>query len=182
MTVVGLAFLLGLIVGGGVVVQAVRSGNANWVWRGHPPARPAAVGYGTTLDRRLHLNLSPAARDSITALSCRGTAAIDSLLAPLRPRRDSLLKLIRPALDSLFQTIRPAVELRRGQTRTAIRALLSLPQQQRYDSLNRAEDDQRQKIRDQGTLSPSGGGGGQGPCPGGSGGQGPRGGFDRGSR
>lgn len=181
MALLGLAFLLGLVVGGGVMVQAARSGNAGWIWHGRTPGRPNGASYGMSLDRRLHLNLEPAKRDSITAISCRGMAAMDSLRMPLRQPMDSLSRKIRPALDSLFQTIRPAVETRRAQTRTEIRALLTVPQQQRYDSMNRADDDQRKKARDQGGPS-SGGGGGSGPCTNNSGGPGPRGGFDRGSR
>lgn len=177
MTLLGLAFLLGLVVGGGVIVQAVRSGNATWIWRGRSPSR-TNPGFGTTLDRRLKLNLDQARRDSITAITCRGLAAMDSLRIPLRQPMDSLSRLIRPALDSLFQTIRPAVETRRAQTRTEIRALLSAPQQQRYDSMNHAEDEQRKKSREQVGPPPNSGG----PCSVGAGGQGPRGGFDRGSR
>jgi hypothetical protein len=181
MTMLGLAFLLGLIVGGGVIVQAVRGGNAGWIWRGRTGGRAAAGSYGAALDRKLHLNLDPAKRDSITAISCRGMAAMDSLRVPLRQPMDSLSKLIRPAIDSLFQTIRPAVDLRRAQTRTEIGVLLTPPQRERYDSMNRADDEQRKKMRDQGTPQPNGGGGG-GPCSGSPGGPGPRGGFDRGSR
>ena len=180
MTLLGLAFLLGLIVGGGVIVQAARGGNASWIWRGRPGGRPGSGSYGASLDRRLHLNLDLALRDSITAISCRGMAAMDSLRQPLRQPLDSLSKRIRPAIDSLFQTIRPAVEQRREQTRAEIRALLTTPQRERYDSMNHADDEQRKKMRDQGGPSPNGGGGG--PCSGSPGGPGPRGGFDRGSR
>jgi hypothetical protein len=177
MTLLGLAFLLGVVVGGGIIVRAARSGNATWIWRGRNPGR-TNPGFGTTLDRRLKLNLDQPRRDSITAIYCRSVAAMDSLRSPLRQPMDSLSRLIRPATDSLFQTIRPAVEARRAQTRSEIRALLTVPQQQRYDSMNRAEDDQRKKLREQGGPPPNGGG----PCSAGAGGQGPRGGFDRGSR
>lgn len=165
MTLLGLAFALGLIVGGGVIVEAVRSGNAGWIWRG----RPGGGSYGASLDRKLHLHLESAKRDSITAISCRGMAAMDSIRIPLRQ-----------PIDSLFQTIRPAVELRREQTRIEIRALLTPPQRERYDSMNRTDDEQRKKMRDQGGSPPNGGG--VGPCSGSPGGPGPRGGFDRGSR
>jgi len=76
-------------------------------------------------------------------------------------------------MDSLFQQIRPAIETRREQTRTEVRMLLTPAEQVRYDSMNRADDDQRKKLRDQGPPS--------GPCTS-PGGQGPRGGFDRGPR
>lgn len=182
MTLLGLAFLLGLIVGGGVVVQAVRSGNASWVWRGRSWRRLAGGSYGANLARRLDLNLDLAKRDSITAIACRGMAAMDSIRAPLSGPTDSLYKVIRPTIDSLFQTIRPAIETRRAQTRTEIRALLSVPQQQRYDSMSRADDAQRKKAREQGGSPLGGGGGGGGPCTGSYSGPGPRGGFDGGSR
>ena len=126
MTLLGLAFLLGLIAGGGVIVQAVRSGNASWVWRGRTPGRPGGNGsYGQSLERRLHLNLDQSKRDSITAIACRGMAAMDTIRMPLRQPMSTFS-------DSLFQTIRPAVETRREQTRTEIRALLTQVQQQRY--------------------------------------------------
>jgi len=162
-TLLGLAFALGLIVGGASLAMAARSGKAGWIWRGRGPGRPNGS-YGANLDRRLHLNLDPAKRDSITAIACRGMASMDSLRSPLRQ-----------PIDSLFQTIRPAIETRRQQTRTEIRALLAPAEQERYDSMNRADDEGRQKLRDQG---PPGGGGG--PCNGSPGGPGPRGGFERG--
>ena len=178
MTLLGLAFLLGIIVGGGVIVQAVRSGNASWIWRGRGPGRSNG---GFLAVDRLHLKLDQPKRDSIMAISCRGMAAIDTILQSIRGERDSLNQRIRPKLDSLFQTIRPAIETRRRQTRTEIRALLTPPQQERYDSLNRGDDEQRKKARDQGgNGSPPNGGGG--PCTNSSSGPGPRGGFDRGSR
>ena len=161
MTLLALAFALGLIVGGASLAMAARSGKAAWIL---PSGRPGnrGGGYGASLDRRLHLNLEPARRDSITLIACRGMAAMDSLRQQLRP-----------SMDSLFQQIRPAIETRRAQTRTEIRNVLSATERERYDSLNRAEDEQRKKLRDQG---PSG----AGPCTGSTGGQGPRGGFDRG--
>ena len=177
MSLLGLAFLLGMIVGGGVIVEAVRGGKASWVLREHGLGRSG--GYGVSLERKLHLNLDLTKRDSITAISCRGMAAIDTALQSIHAQRDSLNQKIRPKLDSLFQAIRPIIETRREQTRTEIRLLLTPPQQQRYDSMNRADDEQRKKMREQGG-SPSGGGGG--PCSNSSGGPGPRGGFDRGSR
>ncbi|MGH7592390.1 MAG: hypothetical protein ACRELE_00845 [Gemmatimonadales bacterium] len=161
MTVLTLAFALGLIVGGASLSLVARSGKATWLWRNGRAA--GRGGYGGSLDLRLHLNLDVAKRDTITAIACRGMAAMDSLRQQLRP-----------PMDSLFQQIRPAIETRRVQTRSEIRALLSAPEQVRYDSLNRADDDQRKKMRDQGPP-PSGG-----PCAGSLGGQGPRGGFNRG--
>lgn len=163
MTVVGLAFVLGLIVGGASVALAARSGNAPWVLRGGRGPGRGNGGYGGILDRRLNLDLDLAKRDSITAITCRGMTVMDSLRQQLRQ-----------PMESLFQQIRPAVETRRAQTRTEIRELLTAPQQARYDSMNRADDEQRKRVRDQGLV------GSGGPCTGSPGGQGPRGGFDRG--
>ena len=163
MTLLGLAFALGLVVGGASLAMAARSGKAPWLARG-------GRGAGSWQRLRRQPGSQAAARtsiqarkDSITAIACRGMAVMDSLRQQLRP-----------SMDSLFQQIRPAIETRREQTRTEIRMLLTPPEQERYDSMNRADDDQRKKVRDQG---PPGGGG---PCTS-PGGQGPRGGFDRGS-
>lgn len=161
MTLLALAFALGLVVGGASLAMAARKGKATWLWRNNR-ASVRAAGYGVNLDRRLKLNLDPAKRDSITAVACQGMAAMDSLRQQLRS-----------PMESLFQQIRPAIETRREQTRSEIRRLLTPTGQERYDSMNRADDEQRKKARDQG---PPGGG----PCTGSSGGQGPRGGFDRG--
>lgn len=163
MTLLGLAFALGLVVGGASLAMAARSGKASWIL--HTNRNSGRMGYGASLDRRLQLKLDLAMRDSITAIACRGLTAMDSLRQQLRP-----------SMDSLFQLVRPAIETRRGETRTAIRALLTPVQQERYDSMNRAEDEQRRKVRDQGPSGP-------GPCSGGGpGGQGSRGGFNRGPR
>ena len=110
----GLAFALGLVVGGASLAMAARSGKAPWISRGSRGAGRGS-GYGVSLDRRLHLNLDAARRDSITAIACRG----------MMRAMDSLRQQLRPSIDSLFQQIRPAIETRREQTRTEIRALLT---------------------------------------------------------
>jgi hypothetical protein len=170
MTLLGTAFTLGLVVGAVALGMLARGGRAGWLWYGKA-RQPVSAGYGATLARRLHADLDIGKRDSISVLWCHSEAAMDSIRQPIRGPSDSLFAVIRPRVDSLYQSIRPAVETRRAETRTEIRALLTAPQQQRYDSLNRAEDDQRKK----GTPSPNGG-----SCNGSPGGPGPRGGFDRG--
>jgi len=169
MTLLAIAFALGLVVGGASLAMAARSGKASWILRGHGagPSRQAAS-YGARLQRVLKVPLDSVQRDSITAVWCRGRAAVDSIQ-----------QQIRQPMESLFEQIRPSIETRRQQTRTEIRALLSGAARDRYDSLNRAEDDQRRKARDQGGPPP-GGPPQAGPCPGG-GGPGPRGGMQRGS-
>ncbi len=163
------AFVLGLVVGGAGLAMAARRGHATWIWRNHGGPRPPA-GYATRLSHTLHVDLVPATRDSINAAWCRGEVAMDSIRQPTRPSIDSLFQTIRPRVDSVYQSIKPAVETRRAQTRTEIRALLPAIGQLRYDSLNRAEDDQRTRPAAQGA----------GPCTNSPGGPGPRGGVNRG--
>jgi hypothetical protein len=165
-------FVLGLIVGVAGLALAARRGHATWIWRNHGGPRPPA-GYATRLGHTLHVDLVPAKRDSINAAWCRGEVAMDSIRQPIRPSIDSLFQTIRPRIDSLYQPIKPAIETRRGQTRNEIRALLPAIGQQRYDSLNRADDAQRA-----GGGAP---GGGAGSCNNSPGGPGPRGGVNRGS-
>lgn len=172
------AFLLGLVVGIAGLALAARRGHATWIWRNHGGPRPPA-GYAVRLGSTLHVDLVPAKRDSINAAWCRGEVAMDSIRQPIRPSIDSLFQTIRPRVDSLYQAIKPAVETRRAQTRTEIRALLPMIGQQRYDSLNRADDEQRARP-----SAPGGGGApgsGGGPCNNSPGGPGPRGGVNRGS-
>ncbi len=163
MTLLCAAFAIGLIVGVGGLTLAARAGKANWVWRGRASGRQSQ-GYGANLDRKLDFKLAPSTRDSISAVWCRGQVAMDSIRQTLRL-----------PMDSLFQLIRPAVDMRREQSRSELRAFLSAPQRQRYDSMVRADDEQRKKMRDQGGPPATGG-----PCTGTPGGPGPRGGFDRG--
>ena len=160
MALLGTAFALGLIVGGASLAMAARAGNATWIWRGRGPRTTA--GYGIRIDRALKLNLDAARRDSITAIWERQRHDVDSLQ-----------RTIAPQVDSLFQIIRPAIETRRSETRSAIRALLTAPQQTKYDSMNTADDAQRRKMHDQAVR-------GGPPGPGSPSGPGPRGGFDRG--
>jgi hypothetical protein len=161
MALLGTAFALGLIVGGASLAMAARAGNASWIWRGRSASRTGA-GYGVRIDRNLKLGLDAARRDSITAI-----------WEHQRRDVDSLQRSIAPQVDSLFQIIRPAIETRRTETRNAIRALLTQPQQVKYDSMNAADDAQRRKMHDQAVRGGS-------PGIGSPGGPGPRGGFDRG--
>ena len=177
MTLLGAAFALGLIVGGAVA----RDGGPQRQRR-LDLARPqrsarADAGYGM---RSARPRSAPRPRCAASRLDQRGLVPRGGRHG-LDPPAHSASRLIRcssqfvPRIDSLFQAIRPAVETRRDQTRTEIRALLTPPEQQRYDSMNRADDEQRKKMRDQGGRP-----GAVAPCSGSPGGPGPRGGFDRG--
>ena len=59
MTLLGAAFAIGLIVGGGGIVAAARAGTVNWLGRGRGPGR-SNPGYGVNLDHRLNFKLAPA--------------------------------------------------------------------------------------------------------------------------
>lgn len=125
------AFLAGAAVGVAGLTMAVRSGKAGFVWRGMGRGQ-GGPGGGPAAWIAKELNVSAEQRDSISAIFKRGAAA----------------------MDTIFETIRPAVETRRQQSRTEVRAILTPPQQVRYDSMNQAMDENRKKQRDQ---SPRGG-------------------------
>lgn len=161
LTLLGTAFVLGLIVGGAGIALAARAGVAGWIWRGHGQGRSNTT-YGVRLEGALHLGLGTPARDSITAI-----------WDGQRRDVDSIQHTIWAPTESLFQMIRPAIDARRAQARSEIRALLTAPQQVKYDSMNAAIDVQRKKMHDQGSRGGS-------PGMSGPGGPGPRGGFNRG--
>jgi hypothetical protein len=169
MGLLAVAFAFGLIVGGASLATAARSGSAGWIWRGHTPPPRNNVDWGTRVDQRLHLGLTQSSKDSISSIAKRSMAAIDSIQRPLAPALDSVwLKL-----DSVWQRVAPAVADQRRTMRTQISALLSPLQKEKYDSMSKAEDEQREKAHDQARHG--------GPANmGGPGGPGPRGGFDRG--
>lgn len=125
----GTAFALGAIAGGAGMAAAARSGKVEIDRRGR--------GGRDTMGWLRELQVTEVQRDSITAIYKRDGAGIDSLMA-----------LIRPQTDSLFELIRPQVETRRAETRREVRTLLTPPQQERYDSMVRAYDEQRRKTRE----------------------------------
>jgi hypothetical protein len=135
------AFALGLLLGGASLMMATRAGKADFMWQGQRRGGPG--GQSGWLARELELDA--ATRERVDTVYCRAAVVMDSIQAR-----------IRPAMDSLFETIRPDVEARRQLTRTEIRALLSPPQQEKYDSINRANDENRRRMREQGPN--------RGPC------------------
>jgi hypothetical protein len=125
---------------------AFRAGKADFIWRGPGGGRGpngGPGGYAAWVAKEL--DASAEQRDSIAAIIKRGTAAMDTVR-----------RTIGPQVDSLFESIRPAVETARQQARTEIRALLTPPQQQRYDSMMQAQDETRKTMRDQYRGGPRG--------------------------
>lgn len=187
MTLLVVAFVAGAAIGGGTLAMLVRAGKAEWFWRMARPA-PGRQGpgrsrpqYGVVLDSTLKLGLDQPTKDTISAIWRRGVARIDSIWGN---NHEMWAKV-----DSVLQPYRAPVEASRTQTRNEIRALLSAPQQVRYDSLVKAADEMRRRRREQGPGSGSGSRGGPGDRggPGGPGNHGPEGsgqrgggGFDRG--
>lgn len=150
------AFVVGVLVGGVALTMAFRAGKADFVFRG---GRGMAWGGA---DWTKKLDLAGSTRDTVLAIRRRGEHALDSIVR----------SKIGPQMDSLWESVRTEIESRRGQTRSEIRALLSPTQQQRYDSMTKAADENRRRMRAQG------GRGG----PGGPAGSAGRGGSPRGSR
>jgi hypothetical protein len=166
-------FAVGLAVGVGGTAIALRTGHATWIWRVRRP--PAREPYGTMLDRRLKLNLDPAVRDSINAVSRRGTQELgqiwqDTTYRPLRAKTDSILSPLRAAVDSI-----------RKQTQLKVRSLLSPAQREQFDSMIKADSiARRQGFGGRGGGGPRGGPGDPGQRGGSSGSEQPAGGVDRG--
>ncbi len=135
------AFSIGLLVGGTILMAATRAGKADFLWRGErrdmrgggPTGGPAAW-----IAREL--DLTTATRDSADAIYRRMAVEMDSLRARIRPQ-----------VDSLYEIIRPDVEARRQQMRTEIRALLTPPQREKYDSIVTKDDENRRRMREQGS-------------------------------
>lgn len=145
------ALVAGVVIGVAGLTSMIRAGKADFVWRG--PGGPGGRGpsggrggYGQYLDRELDLNLNAATRDSVSAIWKRSEDSIGEIM-----------DRISVPMDSIYQIIRPDVEARRTQTRAEIRALLAPPQQQRYDSMVKAYDEQRRKMNEQRRRGGAGG-------------------------
>ena len=131
MVLLGLAFGLGLFAGGAGMAVAARAGKVEIDRRGS-----GNRGGGPGWMRELGLNDTQ--RDSIMGIYRRDGQGVDSLMRSIRPQTDSLYDLIRPEVDA-----------RRAETRREVRLLLTPIQQERYDSMVRAYDAERQKMREQ---------------------------------
>ncbi len=141
-------FAMGLLLGGASLMFATKAGKADFMWKGERRGGgPGSGGQAGWLSRELDLDAET--REKVDTIYRRGAAGMDSIHARIRPQ-----------MDSLYETIRPDVEARRQQTRTEIRALLSPPHQEKYDSIIRAMDENRRRMREQSLQR---GGGGRGP-------------------
>lgn len=158
------AFVAGGIVGGAGLVALARNGKADFVFRGGRggPDRgfPMSRKHSDYLARELKISVDAVAADSINAIYCRRVVGIDSLLAQVQEQSRPMMETMYRMSDSLFALIRPEVERRRTQSREAIRALLTPPQQERYDSMIRVDDANRRKQRESGPRPFRG----EGPC------------------
>ncbi len=130
MVLLATAFGLGMVVGGAGMALAARSGKVDIPDRG----TNGRGGPGWLRE----LKLDDAQRDTVMAIYRRDEKGIDSVM-----------RRIRPQTDSLFDLIRPEVEARRTATRQEVRTLLTLPQQEKYDSMVKAYDEQRKRMREQ---------------------------------
>lgn len=142
------AFAVGIVVGVAGLTSAFRAGKADFVWRGMGGGRGMGAGPsggpGAWVAKELAVTRDK--RDSVVAIYKRGSAAIDSIV------RGN----IGARMDSLWESTRPAVEARRSQTRAEVRALLTRPQQERYDSMNHSIDENRTKMHSQSRGGPRG--------------------------
>jgi len=143
MVLLFVAFAAGLVVGVAGLTTAFRAGKADFIWRGMGGGGRGMMGGGPAGGMGAwvakELDVKAEKRDSIIAIYKRGSAAVDSIVHGS----------ISAPMDSLWESVRPAVEARRLQTRADVRALLTPPQQVRYDSMTQASDANRKKMRDQ---------------------------------
>src|SRR5512140_97371 len=108
MTLLVIAFVVGAIVGGGVLGMALRAGKADWVFRlGRPNGRPGngqREDFATRISREL--KLTPSQKESVTAIYRRALADMDSLnQASFKTSRPMWLKI-----DPLVQPFRASVD------------------------------------------------------------------------
>lgn len=130
------AFVVGTMVGGVALTGAVRAGKADFVIRGGHG--PGSGGPGRGYDWIRRLELADSVRDSVMVVARNGECALDSIV---RSR-------IGAEMDSLWESVRTDIEARRAQTRSETRALLSPTQQVRYDSMTKAADENRRRMRE----------------------------------
>ncbi len=145
------AFGVGAVAGGAALTSAIRNGKADFVF---PEGRAPVAGNQGRQDWTRRIGLEGELRDTVMAISRRGERGIDSIVRGA----------MGSTMDSLWESVRPAVEARRSETRAQIRGLLSPELQVRYDSLTKANDENRRRMREQGRSGPGGqdgrGGGG----------------------
>ncbi len=118
-----ITFALGITAGAVGMAAAARSGKVSIEGKDMRPQ--------SWIDE---LHIDAGLRDSVQAIYKEGEEAMDEI----RHR-------IAPQVDSLYQIIRPDVDARRAQTRAEVRALLSPPIRERYDSMVQAADKRRRE-------------------------------------
>ncbi len=130
------AFAVGIVVGGFALTSAIRAGKADFAVR---PGRGSASGgsWRGGSDWMRRLELADTVRDSVMVVARNGECALDSIV---RGR-------IGAQMDSLWEAVRPEIETRRAQTRSETRTLLSPTQQEIYDSMTKATDENRRRMR-----------------------------------
>jgi Spy/CpxP family protein refolding chaperone len=127
----GAAFLLGLVAGGGAVKMTDKPGRRSGD-RDRCEVHHRLVCYWAE-----ELQLTTDQQESLLNVYRAGEATVDSIH-----------KTIRPAMDSLYQTIRPSVDSQRLGIREQVRPLLTPEQREKYDSSVTAWDAQRRQNRD----------------------------------
>lgn len=138
----GAAFLLGLVAGGGAMRLTDKSG------RGPGDRDRCEVRHRQVCFWAEELQLTTEQQERLLAQYREGEVRLDSIHG-----------LIRPQMDSLYQLVRPAVDSQRMVFREQFRPLLTPEQREKYDSTVAAMDEQRRQSRDRNTGEPGGPGG-----------------------
>ena len=133
----GAAFLLGLVAGGGAMMWTDKSG------RGPGDRDRCEVRHRLVCFWAEELQLTADQQESLLSVYRTGEATVDSIH-----------KTIRPAMDSLYQLIRPSVDSQRLGLREQVRPLLTPEQREKYDSSVTAWDAQRRQGRDRNNGTP----------------------------
>lgn len=134
LVVLAIAFALGATAGAVGMAAAARSGKVVIEGKDGRPRH--------WIDE---LQLEADLKDSVLRIYREGEEAMDDI----RHR-------IAPQIDSLYQIIRPDVDARRAQTRAEVRALLSPPIRERYDSMVQAADKRRRESIESRNPPPGG--------------------------
>lgn len=136
-TLLGAAFLIGLVAGG-VGMQAFDgSGKRD---RDRPEC---AVRHGRVCRWAEELQLTTEQQENLLQVYRDAEAKMDSIYRP-----------IHAPVDSIYQTVKPRVDSLRSSIREMVRPLLTPDQRVKYDSVNAAWDENRSRDRER---SPNGG-------------------------
>lgn len=130
-SLLGAAFLLGLVAGGVGMQVFGPSGKRD---RDRPDC---AVRSGRVCFWAEELQLTPDQQERLVEVYKVGEVTLDSIQ-----------RTIRPSMDSLYQTIRPRVDSVRSSIRDMVRPLLTPVQREKYDSISHAMDESRRRDRE----------------------------------